>query len=147
MTDRPFQIEQTQTDAGAARLDRTTAGPSAGEPQVKSRRRAATGSRIAATGIGVAAMIALVSAMEVDAGSVSAAGHQTTSQHDAAVAARSERAQDLLAAAAVPRPIVLTPHAVVHTVNVPAPSGGSSYAAVAPPAPAVPVATTGGSRP
>ena len=123
--------------------------PDPGRPD--RRRHPAARSRIAATGIGVAAMLGLVSTMEVNAGwthGTNKVAAPTTSQHDDAAAVRSAAARARLAAAAIPRPIVLTPRAVVHTVNVrgATSSGYSSGPASAAAAPAAPVASTGGSR-
>jgi hypothetical protein len=112
-------------------------------------RHPARGSRIAAFGIGVATMAGLVGNMQVANGRAKAtdpAPPPTGQIHRAAAAAERGGAQARSAAAR--RPIVLTPHAVVHSVAAPATggsgsSGGSGYAA---PAPAVaPVATTSGS--
>ena len=108
-------------------------------------------------GIGIAAMLGLVANMEVADGrtqsanpaSSSALASQRTAKgvHQGAAAGPGK-----VAAAKVIRPIVLTPHAVVHTVSAPATggsggsySGGSGYAAAPAPA-AAPVASTSGSH-
>jgi hypothetical protein len=128
------------------------AGPSRATPDRSGRqkrsRHPAHRSRIVAVGIGVAAMVGLVSNMEVS-GSRAQAKDPTGSNAGSSTRAnlglpRSRSGK----AVASRRPIVLTPHAVVHTVAAPAVggsggSGGSGYVAAAPAA--APVATTSGS--
>ena len=87
------------------------------------QRHPARRSRIAAMGIGVAAMAGLVGNMEV-AGSKAHAATSTPSPMPPAPGAKAEMAyrhkvaQERLAA--VRMPIVLTPHTVVHSVAAPA---------------------------
>jgi len=112
-------------------------------------RHPARRSRIAAFGIGIAAMAGLVGNMQVANGRAKAtdpAPSSTGPAHRAAAAA--ERADAQSRSAAARRPIVLTPQAVVRSVAAPATggsgsSGGSGYAAPTPAA--APVATTSGS--
>jgi hypothetical protein len=115
-------------------------------------RHPARRSRIVAVGIGVAAMAGLVSNMEVSgsrAQTKDPAGSGSGSSTRAELL--SPRARSRVAATAPKRrAIVLTPHAVVHTVAAPASggsggSGGYRYAAPAPAPAAAPVATTSGS--
>jgi hypothetical protein len=125
------------------------------EKTTAANRHPARRSRIAALGVGAAVMAGLVSQMEVSANSAQAtatpvppAGPAKRAAADAPSAARAGAAA---AAVAASRPIVLTPHAVVHTVAGPATtsssaSSGSGYVAPAAPA-AAPAATTGGSQP
>jgi hypothetical protein len=126
------------------------------------RRHPAQKSRIAAMGIGVAAMAGLAGHMDV-AGRHAAAKAATASTpaplaptlQDKAEAVRRHTVADQRLSA-VSMPIVLTPHAVVHTVAAPAApsyarsyggySGGTTYAA-APARAAAPAASTGGSHP
>ena len=104
-------------------------------------------------GIGIAAMLGLVANMEVADGRTPSANPAPSSAlvsqrtakgvHQGAAAGPGQ-----VAAAKVIRPIVLTPHAVVHTVSAPATggyTGGSGYAAAPAPA-AAPVASTSGSH-
>jgi hypothetical protein len=108
-------------------------------------------------GIGIAAMLGLVANMEVADGRTQSANPAPSS---APVSQRTPkgahqsaaRGPGRVAAAKPSRPIVLTPHAVVHTVSAPATggsggsySGGSGYAAAPAPA-AAPVASTSGSH-
>jgi hypothetical protein len=115
-------------------------------------------SRIAAMGVGVAAMAGLVGNMEV-AGRAHAAATSSPSptlpSFALETAQRHAQAADRAVAVAVRYPIVLTPHVVVHTVAAPAApsyggssggySGGTVYAAA--PRAAAPVASSGGSHP
>jgi hypothetical protein len=126
------------------------AAPAAAPPAGK--RRSAAGGRIVAAGVGIAAMLGLVANMEVADGSAKAVTPVKASPTSDQRAAKGVRqgttaAPGRVAAAQVKRPIVLTPHAVVHTVTAPS-SGGSSgggYAYSAPAAAAAPVASSGGS--
>jgi hypothetical protein len=126
------------------------------------RRHPARKSRIAAMGIGVAAMAGLAGHMEVAGRHATATA--TTASTPAPLAPtlldKGETARRHTVAdqrlAAVNMPIVLTPHVVVHTVAAPAApsyagssggySGGTTYAA-APARAAAPAASTGGSHP
>lgn len=125
-------------------------------------RHTARRSRIAAMGVGVAAMAGLVGNMEVAGSHASVAAVKPTTtplppQPDAKAEMAYRHKVALERLTAVNLPIVLTPHAVVHTVAAPAaPSyaassggyaGGSAYAAAAPVRAAAPVASTGGSHP
>jgi hypothetical protein len=112
------------------------------------RRGSGTGGRIAAASIGVAAMVGLVANMEITsskAEATKAAAPGVASTQPVAQTARKAAAPVKVAEAKVRRPIVLTPHTVVHTVSAPSSGagsgGGSTYSAPAP----APVASTGGS--
>jgi len=102
-------------------------------------------------GIGIAAMLGLVANMEVADGRIRSAKPASSSALVSQRAAKGEHQRAAagpgkVAAATVSRPIVLTPHAVVHAVSAPAAggySGGSGYAVAAA---AAPVASTGGSH-
>ena len=127
-------------------------------------RHTARRSRIAAVGVGVAAMAGLVGNMEVAGSHAHTAATATPAPLPPMPGAKAETAYRHKVAlerlSAVSMPIVLTPHAVVHTVVTPAaPSGGSyagssggysggtAYAAAPARAAAAPVASTGGSHP
>lgn len=155
-------------DRDARRADRdaqraASAPPlAAPAPLRPARKRSATGGRIAAAGIGIAAMAGLVANMEITAGRAQAASpgspassasaaslvaqHAARNPHQAAVLGN-------LAVAKANQPIVLTPHAVVNTVSAPSSGGsysGGSYSGAsssAAPAAAAPVASSGGSAP
>ena len=129
-------------------MSRTTDKARTEKPRHPARR-----SRIAALGIGVAAMAGLVSNMEVTDGRAQAVGPAPSSagiRENPTAVTGTARARSRQTAA--PRPIVLTPRAVVRTVTIPAAggssvSGGSTSAAPAPAtAPAAPAASTSGSR-
>jgi hypothetical protein len=115
------------------------------------RRHSFAGGRVAAAGVGIAAMLGLVANMEVADGNAKAASPAKSPAPAVQRAAKSVRqgttgAPARVAAAKVKGPIVLTPHAVVHTVSAPSSggySGGSGYSA--PAAAAAPVASSGGS--
>ncbi len=115
------------------------------------RKRSGNGGRIAAAGIGIAAMAGLVANMEVSAGRAQAATKVSTASLVTQHAAKNPHQGAVLgnlAVAAAKKPIVLTPHAVVNTVSAPASSGGSYSAASYSAAPAAaPVASSGGSKP
>jgi len=117
------------------------------------RKRSGNGGRIAAAGIGIAAMAGLVANMEVSAGRAQAATKVSSASLVTQLAARNPHQAAVLgnqAVAAANKPIVLTPHAVVNTVSAPASSGGSTYSGAsysAAPAAAAPVASSGGSKP
>lgn len=119
------------------------------------RRHSVAGGRITAAGIGIAAMLGLVANMEVANGKTQAADPAASPALSTQRTAKGVRqgnaaAPGKVAAALVKRPIVLTPHAVVHAVSAPSSGGGSSYSGgsgYAAPAPAAaPVASSGGSR-
>ena len=121
------------------------------------KRHPARRSRIAAVGVGVAAMAGLVGNMEV-AGRAHVAATSSPSPTLPSFAREAARrhalAADRAVAVAVRYPIVLTPHVVVHTVAAPAApsyvgsSGGYSGGAVhTAPRAAAPVASSGGSHP
>ena len=133
----------------------------------RGKRAPGRASKIAATGIGVAAMAGLVTQMEVGAASQAKpvkppvappSVEQEKTQHLSIMRQATELARL--------QPIVLTPHVVVHTVTVQGGSysggyaatgyssgsggyvAGAGAAAAAPaPAAAAPVASTGGSHP
>ena len=151
MTDETLQpagVPQQKTPP----LDDKALGPGV---RPTGRRHSVTGGRIAAAGIGIAAMLGLVANMEVANGRSQAADPApspalATQRTAKGVRQGSAAAPGEVAAAKVKRPIVLTPHAVVHTVSAPSSggsSGGSGYAAApAPAAAAAPVVSTSGSR-
>lgn len=144
------------------RLDpaaRETATPLETPPPVSGARGTAprhpvAGGRIAAAGIGIAAMLGLVATMEVADGQTGPAtpvpSRTLGSESTATIPPRGVDGRlGRLAAAEANRPIVLTPRAVVRSVSVPAPGGpgGSGSAAAPAPAPvAAPVASTSGSQ-
>ena len=144
-------------DARRADRDAKRAAPApplvAPAPPRASRKRSGNGGRIAAAGIGIAAMAGLVANMEVSAGRAQAATKVSTASLVAQRAAKNPHQGAVLGKLALAKsnkPIVLTPHAVVNTVSAPASSGGSysgaaSYSAA--PAAAAPVASSGGSAP
>lgn len=147
MTDQAMPPDVTArgdepTSPGGATPDRSD--------RQKRPRHPARRSRIAAVGIGVAAMVGLVSNMEVSGSRAQAkdpAGSTAKSPARAKLGLPRSRSGKAVASR---RPIVLTPHAVVHTVAAPAAggsggSGGSGYVAAAAPV-AAPAASTGGSR-
>jgi hypothetical protein len=154
MTDERQHTPRTSADDAAPPLDAPASRP-AGPPA--RQRRGVAGGRIAAAGIGIAAMVGLVTNMEVANGRTSAAPakgtgpaptlsglHAGKSRHAGSSTRPWKTAQ-----ASARRPIVLTPHAVVHTVGGGSGGGsGGSYASgsYAAPAPAAPVASTGGSH-
>jgi len=163
---RPMNIypsEQSQdaaetraaADRDARRADRDVKRAAPAPPVAASaapRKRSGNGGKVAAVGIGIAAMAGLVANMEVSAGRAQAATKVSTASLVAQHAAKNPHQAAVLgnrAVAAASKPIVLTPHAVVNTVSAPASSGGSysgaSYSAA--PAAAAPVASSGGSKP
>jgi len=109
-------------------------------------RHPARRSRIAAVGIGVAAMAGLVGNMQVADGRTKAAEPAPSSTGQAHRAAAAAVRAGLQAQKAVARrPIVLTPHAVVRSVTAPASAGSGGSVYVAPAPAAAPVASTSGS--
>jgi hypothetical protein len=149
---RDAQVREERHAARGAR--RVAAAAKSDAPPRAARKRSANAGRIAAAGIGIAAMAGLVANMEISAGNAQTtkAGVSTASlvtqpaarnPHQGAVANK-------LAVARANKPIVLTPHAVVNTVSAPSSGGGGSYSAAASysaPAAAAPVASSGGSHP
>ena len=122
-------------------------------------RRSGAGGKIAVAGFGIAALLGLVTNMEVTEGRAKAAEPASSPALASLPTAKgahqgARTAPGVVALARVNKPIVLTPHAVVHTVGAPSSggsggsySGGSGYAAAAPAAPvAAPVASTSGSK-
>ena len=161
--------DKTPTPAEAGREGQNA--QAGGRPTGRAARRAGTRpaarrSRIAAVGIGVAAMVGLVSTMEVSGSHAQAtAGASATAGPSLALDAAYHRAMALrrATAAALNRPIVLTPHTVVHAVGGSSSGGSGGYvssagsgytttsssssASSAPAAPAAaPVASTSGSH-
>lgn len=143
-TRRPARVPETDhahSDEGAPRPGARPAP----------RRHSVAGGRIAAAGMGIAAMLGLVANMEIADGRAKAATPTPPSAQSSQRVAKGLRqgtaAPGKVAAAKQSRPIVLTPHAVVHTVSAPSSSGGSgggyAYSAAAPAA--APVASSGGS--
>ena len=124
-------------------------------------RRSGAGGKIAVAGFGIAALLGLVTNMEVTEGRAKAAEPASSPALASLPTAKgahqgARAAPGVVAVAKVNKPIVLTPHAVVHTVGGASSggysgggssySGGSGYTAAAPAAaPAAPVATTSGS--
>lgn len=153
-TPRPVGVPQEKTTP----LDNGAPDPGARRTR---RRHPVAGGRIAVAGIGIAAMIGLVANMEVADGRTQSANPTPPSGLVSQRTAKSAHqgaavGPGKVAAAKASRPIVLTPHAVVHTVSAPASggsgggsggsySGGSGYAAAPAPA-AAPVASTSGSH-
>jgi hypothetical protein len=116
-------------------------------------RHPARRTRIAALGVGAAVMGGLVSQMEVQGATKNVTPAPPAPGKSSSAVKKAAARRALALTATRMKPIVLTPHAVVHTVSAPAPSGGyvssggSGYAAAAPaPAPA-PVAATSASAP
>jgi hypothetical protein len=154
MTDERPRLPLTSADDVAPSLDE--------EPRTAARtprkRRGVAGGRIAAAGIGIAAMVGLVANMEV-ANSKAAAEETPNSGPEAQLGAlRWEKSArqgpakqpGRIADAGKVRPIVLTPHTVVHTVGGGSSGGGSSASyssgSSAPAAAAAPVASSSGSH-
>jgi hypothetical protein len=151
-TPRPIGVQQEKTTP----LDE--AAPDPGARRTPGRKPVA-GGRVAAAGIGIAAMLGLVGNMELANGRTGAAKPAPTTalvSQPTAQGSHPGSATRLgkIAAAKASRPIVLTPHVVVHSVSAPATGGysgggGSTYAAApraaAAPA-AAPVASSGGSH-
>jgi len=137
----------------AAPLAAPTAAPLAAPTAAPSprRRHSVAGGRIAAAGIGIAAMLGLVANMEVTDGNAKAVTPAKASSSSAQRTAKgagqgTAAAPGKVAAVKVKRPIVLTPHAVVHTVSAPSSGGSGGGSAYTAPAPAAaPVASSGGS--
>ena len=107
--------DKTPTPAEAGREGQNA--QAGGRPTGRAARRAGTRpaarrSRIAAVGIGVAAMVGLVSTMEVSGSHAQATGAAATAGPSLALDAAYHRAMALrrATAAARNRPIVLTPH-------------------------------------
>ena len=138
-----------QAAPAATRPAAPLAAPAAAPPA--RRRHSVAGGRIAAAGIGIAAMLGLVANMEVADGNAKAVtptkASATSAQRTAKGSGQGTAAvPGKVAAAKVKRPIVLTPHAVVHTVSAPSSGGsGGGYAYSAPAPAAAPVASSGGS--
>ena len=146
-----------------AAAQRVMPRPPAGKPagRAPGRRRGVAVGRIAAAGIGVAAVIGLAANMQLAGGHAEAAQAATPAAHGpkpSVAALRWESAfqgpatkPDRLVASTGRKPIVLTPHTIVNTVGGGSSGGssGGSYAGsyAAPAAAAAPVATTSGSTP
>jgi len=153
MTDERRRPSRTPDDRVAPPLE---ARPQETAARPARRRRGIAGGRIAAAGIGIAAMLGLAANMQVASGRASAdfaADPAPAPGLDATRTAKGLRqgpatSPGRIAAANVRKPIVLTPHAVVNTVGAPSSGGsGGSYAgSYSAPAASAPVATTSGSR-
>ena len=155
MTDERPRIPRTSTDDVAPPLDARPARTGAQPPR---KRRGVAGGRIAAAGIGIAAMFGLVANMEVASSKAPAKPAADIGPAPTLAALRAEQSIFLgpatqpgrIADAGKVRPIVLTPHAVVNTVGGGSSGGGSSasYSSgySAPAAAAAPVASSSGSR-
>lgn len=150
VTPRPLAVPQEKPEKTAAVAEDAPGSGARPTP----RSHSVAGGRIAAAGVGIVAMLGLVANMEVADGHTRAPApakssglvSQSTAKgvHHGAAAAPG-----MVATAKVRRPIVLTPHAVVHTVTAPSSggSGGGGYAYAAAAPAAAPVASTSGSRP
>jgi hypothetical protein len=147
-------IDETPRPAGVPQEKTTPLDEGAPDPGARRtrRRHPVAGGRIATAGIAIAAMLGLVANMEVADGRTSSANPAPSSAllsqralkgaHQGAAAGPGK-----VAPAKASRPIVLTPHAVVHTVSAPATGGlGGSGFAAAPAATTAPVASTSGSH-
>jgi hypothetical protein len=126
----------------------TAPSPVTAGPARPARKRSVVAGRVVAAGIGIAAMVGLVANMEIagqKADAAKAAAKTAPPSRRTATSTQTGAAPVRYAAVkAKKRPIVLTPHTVVHTVSAPAPvSGGGGYVASAPAA--APVASSGGS--
>ncbi len=157
MTDDRQRTTPISPDDVAPALDE---GPPRAAAQPSRKHRGVTGGRIAAAGIGIAAMVGLVANMEVASSKAPAEKAPDIGPVPTLDALRAEKAvfqgpatqPRRIADAGKVRPIVLTPHAVVHTVGGggggssggSSPSYSSGYSA--PAAAAAPVASTSGSR-
>jgi hypothetical protein len=161
MTDDQRRTQRISGDDAPPALDQ---GPSHAAAQPPRKRRGVAGGRIAAAGIGIAAMLGLVANMEV-AGSHAQAAKSTpptsSGPEPSMAALRWEKsafqgpatAPDRLVATTGRKAIVLTPHTIVNTVgggssggSSASYSGGSYAGSYSAPAPAAaPVATTSGS--
>jgi hypothetical protein len=141
----------------------TSGGEGAPEPGARrpQRRPPGAGGRVAVAGLGIAAMLGLVANMEVADGRAKAADPASSP-----AVASQRTAKDMrhglpagfgqVALAKADKPIILTPHAVVHAVGASssggsgnAYSGGSGYATSSAPAAApaaAPVASSSGSH-
>ena len=119
---RPRQLAPASSREPTAPLGSSRGGPLGPATPLGRRRPDRRG------GIGIAAMMGLVANMEVADGHAKAVTPAKSSAVSAqrtakGVAPGSRAAPGKVAAAKVKRPIVLTPHAVVHTVSAPS-SGG-----------------------
>ncbi len=156
MTDDRRNAPRTSRDDVAPPLEK---GSPRATAQPSRKRSGVAAGRIAAAGIGIAAMVGLVANMEVANGKTAAKPAPGTGPAPTVGAQRWEQSAFLgpatqpgrIADAGKVRPIVLTPHTVVKTVGGGS-SGGSSggysggYASSSYSAPAAaPVATTSGS--
>ena len=157
------EAENKMTDPTPRRTVRPLDGPASretGTPERGARRRSSVaGGRIAAAGIGIAAMLGLVANMQVSEGQTKAPAPAPTTPLATKGAPKGLRSGAVspgqVAMAKVNQPIVLTPHTVVHSVAGASSSSGSSggysggysasYSAPAA-APAAPVASTSGSH-
>ena len=158
MTDERPRIPRTSTDDVAPPLDALPPRTGAEPPR---KRRGVAGGRIAAAGIGIAAMVGLVANMEVANSKAPAEPGATTGPVPSLGALRAEQSMfqgpatqpRRIADAGKVRPIVLTPHTVVNTVGGGSSggssggySGGYSSGYSAPVAAAAPVASSSGSH-
>ena len=157
--DRRMTVYRVGEEAGHQRDSRRPAGKPAG--RAPGKRRGVAAGRIAAAGVGVAAVLGLTANMQLAGSHAEAAQAATpapTGPAPSMAALRWEKSAfqgpatkpDRLVASTGRKPIVLTPHTIVNTVG--GSSGGSSggsYAGsyAAPVAAAAPVATTSGSTP
>jgi len=147
-------------EAGHQRDSRRPAGKPAG--RAPGKRRGVAAGRIAAAGVGVAAVLGLTANMQLAGSHAEAAQAATpapTGPAPSMAALRWEKSAfqgpatkpDRLVASTGRKPIVLTPHTIVNTVGGGSSGGssGGSYAGsyAAPVAAAAPVATTSGSAP
>jgi hypothetical protein len=161
---RPITVYRADEDAVPRRTTSrqletpVVAGKSSAKPG--RRARGVTAGRVAAAGIGVAAMLGLAAQMQVAGGTDAAATATAPAPAGPAPSTGLLRWEQSVhqgpatdpqryAAADTRKPIVLTPHTIVNTVGGGS-TGGSSSAGYAPsysaPA-AAPVASSGGSAP
>jgi hypothetical protein len=161
---RTMTVYRAGEDAAVRRGPRQPAAAPAARPAARPARRRARGvtaGRVVAAGAGIAAMLGLVSQMQVAGGDTAGAAPAAPTPASAASDAALLRAEQdthpgsaadpqSYAVAAAREPIVLTPHTIVKTVGGASAGGSGGYYAAAPsysaPA-AAPVATSGGSAP
>lgn len=154
MTDDRHRTTRISHDDVAPALDQGSPRAAAQPPR---KRRGVAGGRIAAAGIGIAAMVGLVANMEVASSKAPAQPAPDTGPEPQLGTLRWEQnafhgpatQPRRIADAGKVRPIVLTPHTVVNTVGGSSSggsSGGYSGGYSAPVAAAAPVASSGGSH-
>ena len=154
------EAENKMTDQTPRRTVPPLDAPASREPGTTERgarrRSSVAGGRIAAAGIGIAAMLGLVANMQVSEGQTKAPAPAPTTPLATKGTPKGLRSGVVspgkVAMAKVNKPIVLTPHTVVHSVGGASSSGSSAgYSAgysggYSAPAAAAPVASTSGSH-